>query len=290
MTSKAETPRRAFVWIWLPGATEAAVAGQISRNVDQQISPSGELWQFNYGQSYLNRPDAISIYDPELPLRPGALPLLPGLSMPSCLRDASPDAWGRRVILNRCQAIWGKGKWDEARWDVTTADDIDELTYWLESGSDRIGGLDFQISATDYRPRQAETASLDELMAAVDRVEQGLPLRPDLDQALMHGTSLGGTRPKVMIEAEDRKFIAKLSSSQDVFNVVKSEYIAMRLAHLAGLNVAPVKLTTALGRDVLLIERFDRLRQSNGWERRIPASVISFMLNILAVPISSHQD
>jgi serine/threonine-protein kinase HipA len=269
MISNAPTTSRAFVWIWLPSATEPVVAGQLQQN--------GEQWQFNYGQSYLRRADAISIYELELPLRSGALPLLSGLSMPGCLRDALPDAWGRRVILNRMA--------------VAPDMELSELTYGLESGSDRIGGLDFQHSATDYRPRHAEAASLDELMAAADRVEQGLPLRPDLDQALMHGTSLGGARPKVMIEAEDRKFIAKLSSSQDVFNVVKAEYVAMRLAQLAGLNVAPVRLTMALGRDVLLIERFDRVRQSNGWKRCMMVSALTMLaLDEMMAAYASYQD
>jgi serine/threonine-protein kinase HipA len=269
MISNAPTTSRAFVWIWLPSATEPVVAGQLQQN--------GEQWQFNYGQSYLRRADAISIYELELPLRSGALPLLSGLSIPGCLRDALPDAWGRRVILNRMA--------------VAPDMELSELTYGLESGSDRIGGLDFQISATDYRPRHAEAASLDELMAAADRVEQGLPLRPDLDQALMHGTSLGGARPKVMIEAEDRKFIAKLSSSQDVFNVVKAEYVAMRLAQLAGLNVAPVRLTMALGRDVLLIERFDRVRQSNGWKRCMMVSALTMLaLDEMMAAYASYQD
>ena len=67
--------------------------------------------------------------------------------MAGCLRDAAPDAWGRRVILNR---IFGrKGK------DVDTAA-LDELTYLLESGSDRIGALDFQHSPSEYVPRAVQ--------------------------------------------------------------------------------------------------------------------------------------
>src|SRR5690606_37763317 len=132
-------------------------------------------------------------------------------------------------------------------------------TYLLESGSERIGALDFQASATEYIPRQGRHASLEELIRSAEMVEQGIPLRPELDQALQHGSSLGGARPKVLIEDGERKLIAKFSASTDLYNVVKAEFIAMRLAQEVGLNVAQVQLTRAMGKDVLLVERFDRI-------------------------------
>ena len=74
------------------------------------------------------------------------------------------------------------------------------LTYLLESGSDRIGALDFQASATEYVPRALDHATLDELAEAAERVEQGIPLSPELDQALLHGSSVGGARPKALLD------------------------------------------------------------------------------------------
>ena len=147
MTSKIESAyAEAYVWVWLPDATQPVVAGLLSRQGQQLV--------FNYGRSYLARPDAISLYAPELPLQPGSIPLIAGLSMPSCLRDASPDAWGRRVLINRKLGVKGA--------DASEIE-LDELTYLLESGSDRIGALDFQMSATQYVPRQPKQTSLEEL-------------------------------------------------------------------------------------------------------------------------------
>lgn len=248
----------AYVWVWLPETQEPVVAGMLSRQGRQLV--------FNYGRSYLARKDAIALYAPELPLQPGSLPLLPGLDMPSCLRDASPDAWGRRVLINRKFGMGGRA-------DV----ELDELTYLLESGSDRIGSLDFQSSPTIYNPRQAEQPSLEDLLTAADKVDRGLPLATELDQALLHGTSLGGARPKVLIEDEGQKYIAKFSASNDLYNVVKAEYIAMRLAHKVGLNVAPVKLQFVLGKDVLLIERFDRVYRDGCWHRRGMVSALTIL-------------
>jgi serine/threonine-protein kinase HipA len=264
----------AYVWIWLPGAKEPVVAGLLSRDRKKIV--------FNYGRSYLQRHDRIAIYHPELPLEPGQLPLVPGLSMPSAIRDASPDAWGRRVIINR---TLGK------KADKIDGSELDELTYLLESGSDRIGALDFQLSATDYVPRQRQAASLAELMEAAERVEKRLPLTPELDQALQHGTSLGGARPKVLLDAEGTKFIAKFSASNDLHNVVKAEYVAMRLAAIADLAVAPVRLEQAMGKDVLLVERFDRIHERGVWHRRAIVSALTMLaLDEMMARYASYED
>ncbi|MGE4552771.1 MAG: type II toxin-antitoxin system HipA family toxin [Desulfovibrionaceae bacterium] len=253
-------PKDAYVWVWLPKTVEPVVAGR--------LTAAGHTLTFNYGRSYLRHPDAIPLYLPELPLRQGAIPLPPGLSMPGCIRDAAPDAWGRRVILNRLLGRHG-----------TRADtmDLDELTYLLESGSDRIGALDFQASPTRYVPRRAGATSLDTLLAAAEHVEHGVPLPSDLAQALQHGTSLGGARPKAQVETDDRKFVAKFSSSRDFYNVVKAEYVAMRLASAVGIQAAPVRLASALGRDVLLVERFDREKSPSGWTRRAMVSALTIL-------------
>jgi len=167
---------------------------------------------------------------------------------------------------------------------------LNELTYLLESGSDRIGGLDFQVSPTEYVPRVAQAASLEELMNAAAMVENGVPLTPDLEQALFHGSSLGGARPKAMIEAENCKFIAKFSSSTDTYNVVKAEYIAMRLAADIGLHVAPVRFHHTAGKDVILIERFDRTKVEDGWQRRLMVSALTlFGLDEMMARYASYE-
>jgi len=264
----------AFVWIWLPGETEPVVAGK--------LTAEGGQFVFNYGRSYLDRPNAIPIYNSELPLRSGVLPLLNGLDMPNCIRDASPDAWGRRVVINKKLGLKG-----------VAADpvELDELTYLLESGSDRIGALDFQLSATEYVPRVSSSVTLDELMASAERVERGVPLTSALDQALHHGSSIGGARPKALIDAGNKKYIAKFSASSDLYSVVKVEFIAMRLAKLGGLNVADVQLTQSAHKDVLLVERFDRISSPDGWERKSMVSALTlFGLNEMMARYASYED
>lgn len=273
MTSESAY-QEAYVWFWLPGETRPVVAGRLALVDDKLV--------FNYGRSYLARPNAIPVYEPELPLRPGALPLLDGLWMPNAIRDAAPDAWGRRVLINRKLGARG------TQIDTT---ELTELTYLLESGSDRAGALDFQASATDYVAREAVSASLDELLGAVDRVENGVPLNPDLDSALFHGSSIGGARPKAMIVADDKKYVAKFSSQSDVYSVVKAEYIAMRLAADVGLDVAPVSLQRAGGKDILLVERFDREKAETGWRRRAFVSALTLLeLDELMARYASYEE
>ncbi len=253
-------PQEAYVWIWLARAEEPVVAGLLSRQGSQIV--------FNYGRSYLARSEAIAIYAPELPLQSGVIPLQSGMNMPSCIRDASPDAWGRRVIINRKLGFKGA---------AAASSDLDELTYLLESGSDRIGALDFQISPTHYTPREGAVASLEELMNAAEKIELGMSLSSELERVLQHGTSLGGARPKVLIEDGGQKYIAKFSTSSDLYNIVKAEFMAMRLAAKVGLNVAPVRLASALGKDVLLVERFDRIPSDTHWQRRPMVSALTLL-------------
>ena len=272
MTSNV--PRNAYVWIWLPGNTEPVVAGQIIRE------EAG--FSFLYGQSYLARNDAIALSADELPLHAGRQLPIRGLSIAGCLRDAAPDAWGRRVILNKLVGAQGK---------AAETVELDELTYFLESVSDRIGALDFQSSPSAYVARQHDGASLNELLSSAQRVEDGIPLSPELDQALQHGSSIGGARPKALITDANTKYIAKFPLQSDTFNMVKGEFIAMRLAALCGLDVAPVKLTKAMNKDVLLIERFDRIQTKEGWQRRAMHSALTMLgLDEMMARYASYED
>ena len=273
MTSERK-PDEVFVWIWLPDATEPVVAGRIAMDDTRLV--------FNYGRSFLDMRDAAPIYEPELPLRPGMIEPMAGLTMAGCLRDGAPDAWGRRVIINR--RFGHKG-------EQIGVNQLDELTYLLESGSDRSGALDFQESSSRYKPRLGGQSTLEELLTVAERVERGVPITPELEQAIFHGSSLGGARPKAAIETDGKKFIAKFSSSNDITNVVKAEFVAMRMAGKLGLDVAHTELEKSGGKDVLLIERFDRAKTERGWARKQMVSALTlFGLDEMMGRYGSYED
>ena len=257
MMTSNNAPPRAYVWVWLPGATEPVVAGL--------LEPAGDTVVFNYARSYLARENAISLYEPELPLGKGRIRPFPGLRVAGCISDAGPDAWGQRVIIHRHFGAVGRD---------SDSIELGLLTYLLESGSDRIGALDFQTSSDTYVPRIGN-GTLEELRFAAERLEAGEPFSPSIDGALLHGSSIGGARPKALLEDGDRKLIAKFSSSTDPYPVVKAEAVAMDLARRVGLNVAATEITTSLGRDVLLIDRFDRTAIPG--ERRMLVSALTLL-------------
>jgi serine/threonine-protein kinase HipA len=251
MTSE---PTEAFVWIWIPEAQEPVVAGVLDL--------VGTAITFTYAASYRARPNAISVYEPELPLARSD-PISPMVGdVANCIEDAAPDSWGRRVILARR---------DERGEEI---DQPNLLRILLESGSDRIGALDFQLTPTTYEPRAIDHPTLDELAEAAARLEDGRPLSPELDAALLHGSSVGGARPKALLDDEGRQLIAKFSSSTDTYLVVNSEFVAMELARLAGIDTAPVEISPALSKDVLLVERFDRPGNST---RRMMVSAMTVL-------------
>ncbi|MHB1209424.1 MAG: type II toxin-antitoxin system HipA family toxin [Acidimicrobiales bacterium] len=256
MPSEAN-PANVYVWVWLPGATEPVVAGV--------LQASGTATSFRYAESFLAREDAVALYVPELPLRPGPIRPVAGLNIAGCIADAGPDAWGQRVILRR---LFGMAD------SVVGGVEPHTLTFLLESGSDRIGALDFQASPNTYVPRSL-SATLEELMHAAQRLEGGEPFSPDLDAALLRGSSIGGARPKALLDDDGRRLIAKFSSSTDPYPVVKAEAVSMELARRVGINVARTEVVECLGRDVLLVERFDRTQVFG--ERRMMVSALTML-------------
>jgi serine/threonine-protein kinase HipA len=264
MTSEAP----AFVWTWLPGAVEPVIAGR----VDQV---GGEL-RFTYGRSYLRRSDAIPLQPDGLPLEAGQQRPATGLDAPGVIRDAAPDSWGMQVILRRRIGIDGQD---------TTA--LPLITYLLESGSNRIGALDFQLSSDEYKDRSAH-GTLMELVEAGERLAKGLPFSLELDDALTNGTAVGGARPKALLVDGDRQLIAKFSVSTDTFPWMQAEAVGMELARRCGVDTASTTLTTAAGRDVLLVERFDR--PGVGTRRSVLSALTLLGLHELAARYGSYVD
>jgi serine/threonine-protein kinase HipA len=245
---------RAFVWTWLPDLSRPVRAGKIRR-------ADGDSHSFAYDEKFishvLEKSSHMAFVAPDLPLGEGEIPPSEGMDIAGSLRDAAPDAWGRRVIRQR----------------AGLDDELSEIDYLLAAGSDRIGALDILPDANEYHSSDPGETSLEELVAAVRAVESG-NLGPT---ALDNRVGVGGARPKALVDIDGRKWIAKFSLQADHQNVVKAEYVAMRLAAECGLDVAPVRLERAAGTDVLLIERFDRVNVAGGWRRKGIVSALTML-------------
>lgn len=230
----------AFIWVWLPSETQPVPAGRLHRGTDGRHD-------FGYMSDYLERSNAIAL-GPDLPLVQG-MRSLSGPGLTGTLRDALPGAWGRRVTralqLGQHEADAG-------------ADEIGDIAYGLLAGTDGIGALSLQASATSFETRIAPKAELEALADAARRIEQGLSLPGDLAAPLVHAVAIGGTSPKALVDIEGRSCIAKFGKSHDPHDALRAEYMGLRLAQLCHIDVPRFELRRLGDRLVLLVERFDR--------------------------------
>jgi serine/threonine-protein kinase HipA len=252
------------VYITLPGETTFVTAGKFQLTTNRRNMPTGK---FVYGDSYRSRNDAVPIDPIELKLTRGTFTttLLKGVF--GALRDASPDYWGRRVIDKRSGVLR-----------------LSEIDYLLESPDDRAGALGFGRNAEPPAPRRRfnQTIALPRMQELADRIiaDEEAPAGPDAEQVedlLRLGTSMGGARPKAVVEDDGALWIAKFNRPDDPWNVARVEHAMLTLARECGLQVANSKVETIGNRDVLMVKRFDRESTGDGYRRARMLSALTLL-------------
>lgn len=211
---------------------------------------------FAYTTSYLATPGAYAI-DPELPLTSGARQTRMGNTLFGSLTDCAPDRWGRTLLTRREAAL--------APAEGRTTRTLGEIDYVLGVRDDlRQGALRLRV---DDGPFLADgdtgVPALTDLPALLDlatRAENDTADLPDLQRLIQVGSSLGGARPKAHVrDTNGRIAIAKFpSAAHDTWNVMAWEKVALDLARRAGIDVPTSRLLNLAGRNVLVIDRFDR--------------------------------
>ncbi|WP_427914115.1 type II toxin-antitoxin system HipA family toxin [Ramlibacter sp. MMS24-I3-19] len=239
MPAKEQT---CYAFIQLPGTFEWVPCGVLAVS---EVGRDSYRGVFRYGRTYLDRKDAPSLDPYNLPLsgRPQEFTKLKGI--PGALRDASPDAWGRRVI--------------QAKLALPEAD-VSEIDYLLNGPDDGAGNLRF---GTSPKPPAAprpfnRTHQLEALTKAAEQLEETGKLPHEVLEQLEPGTSMGGARPKVTIEDGNRIWLTKLPEKNDKLNMQRIEYATLELARHAGLDVCGTRMEKVGSRDALMLERFDR--------------------------------
>jgi len=158
--------------------------------------------------------------------------------------DARPDRWGERVIQY-----------------VDRPKRLSLMEYLYFAGDDRFGALGVSTSDTAYLPRpggplprleQAQT-----LAEVVRKVADKEPLNELERRVITGGGSLGGVKPKALIEIEGRQWIIKFFSNEPIDSPLV-EHATMTLARMAGIHSAETRVVPLQGEHAIAVGRFDR--------------------------------
>jgi serine/threonine-protein kinase HipA len=267
MTSRPTDVAECFVYMTLPGETDAVTAGRFALTASRQGVTTG---RFVYGRSYLARPKAVEIDPVELKLSSRNYETVLMKGMFGGLRDAGPDYWGRHVIEK-----------------YAGLPELGELDYLLHSPDDRAGALGFGLGQVPPAPvrRFNRTIDLLRLQALADALISDEPRASNADVAalaqaedlLLVGTSMGGARPKAVVEDENGLWLAKFNRPDDKWNMARVEYAMLTLGRTCGVGTAESRVATVGDREVLLVKRFDREKAPGGYFRARMVSALTLL-------------
>ena len=172
-------------------------------------------------------------------------------SAPGAIDDARPDRWGERIIRH-----------------VVRPARLSVLEMLLFAGDDRFGALGVSVSADQYVPRQLgpypQLRDLVPLSAAMEDLQTQAPVTADMQRLIQPGVTLGGARPKALLQTDAGACVIKFSELDDAVDTPLVEHATMTLAARAGIRVAvtgvlPIPMRHGKALHALTIERFDRV-------------------------------
>ena len=88
-----------------------------------------------------------------------------------------------------------------------------------------------------------------------------------VEELMLLGTSMGGSRPKAVVEDDDGLWIAKFNRADDRWNQAPVEHAMLTLARQCGISTATSRVVKVGGKDVLLVQRFDRYKTGGAYTR-----------------------
>ena len=151
------------------------------------------------------------------------LPLMPGEFFPhdkesaaGAVDDARPDRWGERVIRM-----------------LDKPPRLAVLDFLFFAGDERFGALGVSVSASDYLarvtgplPRLADAQEVHKLVA---QILAGEPVAPDRRRLIAPGATLGGARPKALLELDGHPWVIKFNEPGEAVDMPLVEHAAMTL-------------------------------------------------------------
>jgi serine/threonine-protein kinase HipA len=237
------TPQDRMFVFWLQDPAVPVLVGTLD------LSPRLHGGIFRYADHWLR--DGFSL-SPDLPLKPGEFQPEPD-HLPGAIDDARPDRWGERVIRH-----------------IEAPRRLSILEYLFFAGDDRFGALGISLSPDTYLPCAGGPApqlrDVPAIHAVVQAIELGHPVDEALYRLIRPGATLGGAKPKALVEIDGQTHIVKFPERGEIYDVGLVEHATMTLAHLAGLEPAatrPIALGGGHGH-AIAVQRFDRQGQGGG--------------------------
>jgi serine/threonine-protein kinase HipA len=222
------------LWI-LTDPEHPVLVGEIS------LALSGQGVGLRYGEHWLEQGFALS----------EDLPLVDQLYVPKqrkeavgAVDDARPDRWGERVIRK-----------------FERSPRLSLLEYLLFAGGDRYGALGVSQESNQYKPwPSSPVPTLGDLPAMQDVIRKIIANEPvgEIEQRLLRpGVSLGGARPKSLIEIDGEPWLVKFGEGEDE-NTPLIEHATMTLAARCSIVVASTRALPVRDRHAVAVRRFDR--------------------------------
>ena len=230
------------VWIWLPGRTDPVQAGTLTL----RLGPRQVTGQYVYAPAYVDLDAVIPLDQGELANFRHVAPTTEYGGLYGVMQDAMPDGFGLHMLYRKHQ--------------VESLTDLDALEFCAGDAVGAIAVCDDIGQKMAFSPASSE--QLLDLIGALPTSQSNAHIVSLLHD--MHGTSLGGERPKITVLHEGQQWIAKFASQSDDPQATLREYLAMKIAALCEIDVAPVQYVNCNGRGLLLVQRFDRHYDETG--------------------------
>jgi serine/threonine-protein kinase HipA len=159
--------------------------------------------------------------------------------------DARPDRWGERVVRF-----------------VDKPPRLSLLEYLYFAGDERFGALGVSTSAQTYAPHRTgplpSLHDVDEIHELVRKVLDNEPVPESKRRLIAPGATLGGARPKALIELDGAQSVVKFAEPGDPTDAALIEHACMTLAAQAGIRVAPTRPIRLVDGHAVAVLRFDR--------------------------------
>ncbi|WP_291922002.1 type II toxin-antitoxin system HipA family toxin [Limnohabitans sp.] len=196
-----------------------------------------------YDPTWLSSPQGFALSE-DLPLRTGLMLPAERDTAAGAVDDARPDQWGERVIRL-----------------IERPARLSLLEYLYFAGDDRFGALGVSLQAQTYAP--ATTAAmptfdgLTDMHQAVQRVMAGDAVSEQQRRLLQPGVSMGGARPKSLMQIDGVSWVVKFSEGGEL-DAPLIEHASMQLARRCGIQTADTLALPLPQGHAVAVRRFDR--------------------------------